>query len=64
MRDFLAYKEFQKEIEKEKMMKDKDDYNKSIIDNNRKGEEKSRRRRKYYEDFAHQLEDKMAIYQS
>lgn len=53
MRDFLAYKEFQKEIDKERALKDKDDYNNAIADNTRKLDEKSRRRRRYYEDFAH-----------
>ena len=53
MRDFLAYKQFQKEIEKEKAMNDKKDFNNMWDDINRKQDEKNRRWRKFYEDFAH-----------
>ena len=53
MRDFMAYKQFQKELEKEKEMRDRLDYLKGIEDRNRKEEEKQRQWRKYYEDFAH-----------
>lgn len=36
MRDFLAYKQFQKDLEKEKQMRDKGDYGKIYEDANRK----------------------------
>ena len=54
MRDFLAYKQFQKELEKERGFKDKLDYQRGLEDANRKRDEKERQWRKFYEDFAHQ----------
>ena len=52
IRDYIAYKELQKELDKEKAKKDKDDVNGMIEDANRKDDEKNRRWRQYYEDFA------------
>jgi hypothetical protein len=49
MRDFLAYKQFQKELEREKAEKEKGDYHKMIDDANRKEDEKNRRWRRFYE---------------
>lgn len=54
MRDFLAYKEFQKDLERERALKEKMEYQKQIDDANRKRDEKERQWRKFYEDFAHQ----------
>jgi hypothetical protein len=62
MRDFMAYKQFQKELEKEKMMRDKGDFGKIYDDANRKQDEKNRQWRKFYEDFANQQQGKMGEY--
>ena len=43
IRDYIAYKELQKELDKEKAKKDKDDVNGMIEDANRKDDEKNRR---------------------
>ncbi|CDW79763.1 UNKNOWN [Stylonychia lemnae] len=62
MRDFYAYKQFQKDLEREKALQDKMDYNKMLQDENRKKEEKERQWRKFYEDFAHQQQGKINDY--
>ena len=48
----MAYKQFQKELEQEKVDKEKGDFGKLYDDANRKEDEKNRRWRKFYEDFA------------
>eukprot|EP00347_Sterkiella_histriomuscorum_P002091 403369509 len=62
MRDFLAYKQFQKDIENERAQKDKQDYHRMFDDENRKKDEKDRQWRKFYENFAHQQQGKIADY--
>ena len=62
MRDFYAYKQLQKEIDKEREAKDKNDAQKMYDDANRKQDEKDRRWRKFYEDFAHQQMGKINDY--
>jgi len=62
MRDFMAYKAFQKELDKEREQKERNDYHSLYDDANRKQEEKERRWRQFYEDFAHQQQDKMNDY--
>lgn len=42
MRDFLAYKQFQKDLERERGVKDKMDYLRGLDDENRKKDEKER----------------------
>lgn len=64
MRDFLAYKQFQKDLERERGEKDKMEYYRQIDDANRKGDEKQRQWRKFYEDFAHQQQGKIQDYTS
>jgi len=52
MRDFLAYKQFQKELDKDQKKQEQSDFYKMIDDENRRRDEKERRWRQYYERFA------------
>lgn len=58
MRDFLAYKQYQKELDKDRNKMSQEEYNKMIADNNRKQAEKERQWRLYYERFAQQQDGK------
>lgn len=62
MRDFLAYKQFQKDLEREREAQGKADYHRMLDDENRKKDEKERQWRKFYEDFAHQQQGKIQDY--
>lgn len=58
MRDFLAYKQFQKELDKDARKNEQADFYKMIDDDNRRRDEKERRWRQYYERFANERENK------
>eukprot|EP00349_Pseudokeronopsis_sp_Brazil_P001999 CAMPEP_0202961212 /NCGR_PEP_ID=MMETSP1396-20130829/5268_1 /ASSEMBLY_ACC=CAM_ASM_000872 /TAXON_ID= /ORGANISM="Pseudokeronopsis sp., Strain Brazil" /LENGTH=102 /DNA_ID=CAMNT_0049680873 /DNA_START=566 /DNA_END=874 /DNA_ORIENTATION=- len=60
----MAYKQFQRELDKEREQKEKSDFKNLYDDANRKQDEKERRWRQFYEDFAHQQENKMNDYTS
>ena len=62
MRDFMAYKQYEKELDRARADRERQEYMGMVEDANRKQDEKQRRWRKFYEDFAHEQGQKIAGY--